>query len=153
MIPSSLVICPLAFDSNGGAHLGFGAHPDFENYIESVFPKESVNSSDKWNDFVIRTDFSGIVKAMPEVTLSSGETVPFSYWLVEPENAILTLHCREMMFFKGQHGVVGMYYGIKKDFKPGSWPKLNHQEFEVWVRNLGNYNHNFLIPEEPLLSV
>ena len=153
MTSSSLVICPLAVDSNGAAHLGFGAHPEFENYIESVFPGESIRSSDKWNDFVITTDFSGIVKAMPDVTLSSGEKISFSYWLLEPENFMLTLLCREMMFFRGQHGVVGMYFGIKKDFKPGYWPKLNHQEFEAWVRNLSNYNHNFLMPEKSLLTV
>ena len=153
MMSTSLVICPIAIDSGGSSHLGFGAHPEFKNYIESVFPKESIGSSDKWNDFVIGTNFSGIVKAAPEIVLPSGEKIPFSYWLVEPENSMLTLHCREMMFFKGQHGIAGMYYGMKQDFKPLSWPKLNHQEFEAWVRNLTSYNHNFLIPEESLLAV
>jgi hypothetical protein len=153
MALSSLVICPVAIDSNGVAHLGFGSEPEFKNYVESVFPEESVCSYNKWNNFVITADFSGVVKAADEIILPSGEKREFSYWMLEPENSHLTIHCKEMLFFKGQHGIVGMYYGVKKEFKPQYWSKLNMNEYEVWVSNVRHYNHNFLLPTESLVTV
>jgi hypothetical protein len=150
MSSTYIVICPIVIDSNGAAHLGFGAQPEFKNYIESVFPKETIGSYDKWNTFVVSTNFSGLIEGVPEITLLTGEKREFSYWMLEPENSLFTVRCREMMFFKGQHGIIGMYYGVREKFTPKYWPKLDMNELDVWIRNIRNYHHNFLLPAESL---
>ena len=119
-----VAILAVAFDGEGTRYSGYGASPQFTDYVESAEPPETCTQHEQgW--YKIDTSKGPVtVTAAAQVSLPTGEVREFSYWKMQPDpfQPSVAIFSRTLEIEQGEWGWVVAWYGVVR-------PKLVWREY------------------------
>ncbi len=129
---TAIGICGIAFNSSNERYDSFHTPPEVKDFIKSVAPAaagKGYQEGGKW--YKVDTTEGGCrVTAADSVLVPRRERRPFSYWLLQPypPGAVICWRHQTLDLFKGEFGIVGLYFGIGRP--PIRWEGFEERAFD-----------------------